>query len=104
MTTSHNLRTEVPVNPQPHIEVPADPLALTFLVLFAASEVIGSSSKIKSNSIIQLIVRLINNFKPARKEDEIVTELRHEITELTETVQKLQATVRPFRTTRSSDN
>lgn len=100
MTTT---RTEIQAIPQMHTEVPADPLTLTFLVLFAASEVLGASN-LKANSVIQLILRLVSGFKPVRQEDEMVAELRQEVAELTETIHRLQQTVKPRRTTRVSDN
>jgi hypothetical protein len=71
-----------------------DPLALAFLLLFAASEIIGSSN-IKANGVIQLILKLINSFKPVRKEDEVVSNLHQDIQDLTETVQELRDAVKP---------
>jgi hypothetical protein len=82
--------------PQPTPEVPIDPLALTFLGLFIVSEFLGMS-RFKANAVIQLIVRLISQFKPARQEDELVSEVRREISALTESVQELKSVVKPPR-------
>lgn len=49
--------------------------ALGFLVAFIASEVIGAS-KLKENSIAQLIKSLIDTFRPSRTEDEKVVAVR----------------------------
>ena len=75
-------------------EVPSDPLTLGFIVLFALSELIGMS-KLKSNSIIQVIQRLISGFKPARKEDELVSQLREDVTDLAESIDELKKAVVP---------
>jgi hypothetical protein len=95
--------TQIPASqPQPTPEVPMDPLALTFIGLFIVSELLGMS-KLKSNAVIQVIIRLISQFKPARQEDELVSELRQDITELTESVQQLKTTIKPTRrSTKSS--
>jgi hypothetical protein len=42
---------------------------LAFLALFIGSEVVGAS-KLKENSIVQLILNAINSLKPFRTEDE----------------------------------
>jgi hypothetical protein len=42
---------------------------LLFLGLFVASEVVGNS-KLKSNSVVQIILAGINALKPLRKEDD----------------------------------
>lgn len=83
--------------------VPTDPLAITFLVLFAASEIIGSS-KVKANGVIQLVLRLINSLKPARKEDEIIVSLHQDIRDLTESVAELRQAVRPTPRYRQNDD
>lgn len=49
--------------------------ALGFLVAFIVSEVIGAS-KLKENSIAQLIKSLIDTFRPSRTEDEKVVAVR----------------------------
>jgi len=48
---------------------------LIFLGLFAASEVIGNS-KLKSNSVVQIILSGINALKPLRKEDDQLQRLK----------------------------
>ena len=48
---------------------------IAFLLAFVASEVIGSS-KLRENSVAQLVKTLIDTLKPARKEDEKVAELK----------------------------
>ena len=42
---------------------------LAFLALFLGSEIIGAS-KLKENSVVQLILGGINALKPLRKEDD----------------------------------
>jgi len=42
---------------------------LAFLALFIGSEVVGAS-KLKENSIVQLILNAINSLKPFRTEDQ----------------------------------
>lgn len=49
--------------------------AVGFLAAFLASEVIGAS-KLKENSVAQLIKSLIDTLKPSRKEDEKVAEVK----------------------------
>jgi hypothetical protein len=46
-----------------------------FFVLFIASEVIGNS-KLKSNSVVQLLATLVNGLKPLRKEDDQIDAIR----------------------------
>lgn len=48
---------------------------LLFLGLFVASEVVGNS-KLKSNSVIQIILAGINALKPLRKEDDKLQQLK----------------------------
>ena len=62
--------------------------ALGFLAAFITSEVIGSS-KLKENSVAQLIKSLIDTLKPARKEDEKVAELRSRVEGLLEELKGL---------------
>lgn len=62
--------------------------ALGFLAAFIASEVIGSS-KLKENSIAQMIKTLIDNLKPMRKEDEKVSEVRKAAELLRQTLRRI---------------
>lgn len=62
--------------------------ALGFLAAFVASEVIGSS-KLKENSVAQMIKTLIDNLKPMRKEDEKVAEVRKAAELLRETLRRI---------------
>ena len=62
--------------------------ALVFIGAFAASEVIGAS-KLKENSVAQLVKSLIDSFRGTRKEDEKVTEVREAAENLINTVKKL---------------
>ena len=48
---------------------------LLFLGLFVASEVVGNS-KLKSNSVVQIILAGINALKPLRKEDDKLQQLK----------------------------
>jgi hypothetical protein len=48
---------------------------LLFLGLFVASEVVGNS-KLKSNSVVQIILSGINALKPLRKEDDQLQRLK----------------------------
>jgi hypothetical protein len=49
--------------------------ALVFLALFLGSEVIGAS-KLKDNSVVQLILSGINALKPLRKEDDQIQRIK----------------------------
>lgn len=49
--------------------------ALVFLALFLGSEVIGAS-KLKDNSVVQLILSGINALKPLRKEDDQIQKIK----------------------------
>jgi hypothetical protein len=49
--------------------------ALGFLAAFIVSEVIAAS-KLKENSVAQLVKTLIDTFRPSRKEDEKVAAIR----------------------------
>ena len=62
--------------------------AIGFLVAFVASEVIGAS-KLKENSVAQLVKSLIDSLRPARKEDEKVEEVKKAAELLAETLRKL---------------
>jgi hypothetical protein len=48
---------------------------LLFLGLFVASEVVGNS-KLKSNSVVQIILAGINALKPLRTEDDKLQQLK----------------------------
>lgn len=60
-----------------------------FVLAFVGSEVIGSS-KLKENSVAQLIKTLIDNLKPMRKEDEKVAEVKKAAELLATTLRQLQ--------------
>ncbi|AGA17895.1 hypothetical protein P60_gp39 [Synechococcus phage P60] len=62
--------------------------AVGFIVAFVASEVIGAS-KLKENSIAQLVKSLIDSLKPSRKEDEKVAEVRKAAELLAKTLREL---------------
>jgi hypothetical protein len=49
--------------------------ALAFLALFLGSEIIGAS-KLKDNSIVQLILSGVNALKPLRKEDDQIQRIK----------------------------
>ena len=49
--------------------------SLVFLALFLGSEVIGAS-KLKDNSVVQLILSGINALKPLRKEDDQIQRIK----------------------------
>ena len=49
--------------------------ALVFLALFLGSEVIGAS-KLKENSVVQMILGGINALKPLRKEDDQIENIK----------------------------
>lgn len=49
--------------------------ALGFILAFTASELIGVS-KLKENSVIQLLKTLVDTLRPARKEDEKVAAVK----------------------------
>jgi hypothetical protein len=49
--------------------------ALAFLALFLGSEIIGAS-KLKDNSVVQLILSGINALKPLRKEDDQIQRIK----------------------------
>jgi len=55
--------------------------ALGFLAAFIVSEVIGVS-KLKENSVAQLIKNLIDTQRPHRKEDDKVVAIRERVEEL----------------------
>lgn len=48
---------------------------LAFLALFLGSEIIGAS-KLKDNSVVQLILSGINALKPLRKEDDQIQRIK----------------------------
>lgn len=49
--------------------------ALAFFVLFLGSEVIGAS-KLRQNSIVQVILTGVKSLKPFRKEDETIQKIK----------------------------
>ena len=49
--------------------------ALAFLALFLGSEIVGAS-KLKENSIVQLILSGNNALKPLRKEDDQIQRIK----------------------------
>jgi hypothetical protein len=51
---------------------------LAFLALFLGSEIIGSS-KLKSNSIVQLLLNAVNSLKPFRSEDDKIQKVKDSI-------------------------
>jgi hypothetical protein len=55
--------------------------ALTFLVLFTASEILPLTP-LKDNSITQLILHASRTLKPFRKEDEKVARIRAQLREI----------------------
>ena len=48
---------------------------ILFFALFVGSEVVGNS-KLKENSIIQIILAGVNALKPLRKEDDQIKQLK----------------------------
>jgi hypothetical protein len=48
---------------------------LAFLALFLGSEIIGSS-KLKENSIVQLLLNAVNSLKPFRMEDDKIAKIK----------------------------
>lgn len=48
---------------------------LAFLALFLGSEIIGSS-KLKENSIVQLLLNAVNSLKPFRSEDDKIAKIK----------------------------
>jgi hypothetical protein len=48
---------------------------LAFLALFLASEVVGNS-KLKENSIVQLLLNAVNSLKPFRTEDDKIAKIK----------------------------
>jgi hypothetical protein len=49
--------------------------ALAFFVLFLGSEVIGAS-KLRQNSIVQVILTGVKSLKPFRKEDDTIQKIK----------------------------
>ena len=62
--------------------------AIAFIAAFVASEVIAASP-LKENSLAQLVKSLIDTLKPARKEDEKVSEVKKAAVLLAETLRRL---------------
>ena len=48
---------------------------LAFLALFLGSEIIGAS-KLKENSIVQLVLNAVNSLKPFRTEDDKISKIK----------------------------
>ena len=48
---------------------------LAFLALFIGSEVVGAS-KLKENSIVQVLLNAVNSLKPFRKEDDTINKVK----------------------------
>ena len=48
---------------------------LAFLALFLGSEAIGAS-KLKENSIVQVLLNAVNSLKPFRKEDDTINKIK----------------------------
>ena len=63
--------------------------AIAFIAAFVASEVIAVSP-LKENSLAQLVKSLIDTLKPARKEDEKVSEVKKAAVLLAETLRRLE--------------
>ena len=51
---------------------------LAFLALFLGSEIIGAS-KLKSNSIVQLLLNAVESLKPFRSEDDKIQKVKDSI-------------------------
>ena len=51
---------------------------LAFLVLFLGSEAIGAS-KLKENSIVQVLLNAVNSLKPFRSEDDKIQKVKDSI-------------------------
>lgn len=49
--------------------------SLVFIALFLGSEIIGAS-KLKDNSVVQLILSGINALKPLRREDDQINRIK----------------------------
>lgn len=48
---------------------------LAFLALFLVSEVVGNS-KLKENSIVQVLLNAVNSLKPFRTEDDKIAKIK----------------------------
>ena len=62
--------------------------ALAFLAAFVASEVIGMS-KLRENSVAQMVKGLIDSFRPSRSEDEKVTSIKEALDEIRQKLREL---------------
>jgi hypothetical protein len=51
---------------------------LAFLALFLGSEVVGAS-KLKENSLVQLLLNAVNSLKPFRTEDDKIAKIKDSI-------------------------
>ena len=63
--------------------------AIAFIAAFVTSKVIAVSP-LKENSLAQLVKSLIDTLKPARKEDEKVSEVKKAAVLLAETLRRLE--------------
>jgi len=63
--------------------------ALAFLAAFVLDEVIRSS-RLKENSVLQLLSSVLNNLRPMRNEDEQVDAIRVRVDELLEELVSLK--------------
>ena len=50
---------------------------LVFFVLFLGSEYVGTNEKLKQNSIVQLLLTILNTFKPLRTEDDKIQKIKN---------------------------
>ena len=66
--------------------------ALAFLAAFVLDEVIRSS-RLKENSVLQLISSLLSSLRPSRREDEAVESVRVRVDELIEELVALRSIV-----------
>lgn len=62
--------------------------AACFLVAFVASEVIGAS-KLKENSVAQLLKSVVDTLKPVRKEDEKVAAIKAQVESLVKALKEI---------------
>ena len=97
--TLNSTTTTVPSTVQLGLEAPvaapsADPVSLTFIILFALSELIGMS-KLKSNSVVQVLVNLLRPAKFFRKEDDLIVGIREDLEDLTRQIKELKKAVKP---------
>lgn len=63
--------------------------ALGFLVAFVASEVIGTSKTLKSNSLAGLLKTIIDGQRPFRKEDDKIDAIKAKLASLYQEIETL---------------